>query len=55
MKSNEYWGLYCGSCLWCVEKTQKECIRYAEDLAGAEWKNLKDGFVFKKVRVIEVA
>ena len=55
MKSNEYWGLYNGSCLWCVEKTKKQCRSYAESLTGGEWEGMKDWFVFKKVRIIEIA
>lgn len=54
MKANEYWGLYNGSCLWCVEKTRRQCKSYAERHAGGNWEDMKEWFVFKKVRVTEV-
>ncbi len=51
MKANEYWGMYNGAYLWCVEKTQKECRSYARSLTGGSWEGMKDWFEFKKVKV----
>ena len=51
MKSNEFWGLYNLSILCAVEKTQKRCKEYAEQVTGEPWAKCKRYFHLVKVTV----